>query len=65
MTPYTKTNWVNDETYLNQENMNKIENQLEDLTDEIISEENKNYATETYVDNAIESAIGSALGGEY
>ena len=36
MTPYTKTNWVNDETYLNQDNMNKIENQLDTLTDEMI-----------------------------
>ena len=37
MQRYTKTNWVNDETYLNQENMNKIENQLETVTDELIT----------------------------
>lgn len=36
MQSYTKTNWINDETYLNQTNMNKIENQLETLTDEVI-----------------------------
>lgn len=41
MQSYTKTNWINDETYLNQTNMNKIENQLETLTDEVIDiEEN-------------------------
>ena len=65
MEAYEKTVWENDETQLNEENMNKIEDQLENLTDEIISEESKNYATESYVDNAIESAIGNALGGEY
>ena len=36
MQPYTKTNWVNDETELSATNMNKIENQLESLTDEVI-----------------------------
>ena len=65
MEVYEKTVWENDETQLNEENMNKIEDQLENLTDEIISEESKNYATETYVDSAIEIAIGDALGGEY
>ena len=36
MQPYTKTVWVNDETYLNADNMNKMENQLDTLTDEMI-----------------------------
>lgn len=36
MQPYTKTVWVNDETYLNADNMNKMENQLATLTDEMI-----------------------------
>jgi len=30
---YTKTNWINNETPLNAENMNKIENQLSILQD--------------------------------
>lgn len=38
MQPYTKTNWVNDETNLSANNMNKIENQLETLTTNAISE---------------------------
>lgn len=37
MEVYTKTEWENDETLLNETNMNKIENQLETLTNEIIS----------------------------
>lgn len=37
MQPYTKTNWVNDETLLSANNMNKIENQLETLTTNAIS----------------------------
>lgn len=36
MQPYTKTVWVNDETCLNADNMNKMENQLDTLTDEMI-----------------------------
>lgn len=48
MQPYTKTNWVNDETYLNQTNMNKIENQLETVTDELITptHEHSQYLTQ-------------------
>ena len=78
MNAYVKTVWENDETQLNEDNMNKIENQLENITNEIISEEAKNYvtpaslnttlgnyATQTYVTNAINSAIGDALGGSY
>lgn len=38
MQPYTKTNWVNDETLLSATNMNKIENQLETLTTNAINE---------------------------
>ena len=38
MQPYTKTNWVNDETNLSATNMNKIENQLEALTTNAINE---------------------------
>lgn len=36
MQRYTKTNWVVDVTKVNPTNMNKIENQLETLTDEVI-----------------------------
>lgn len=96
MQSYTKTNWVNDETYLNQENMNKIENQLETVTNELITpthehsqylthhqdisgkEDNANkvtsisssstntqYPSAKCVYEAINNAIGSALGGSY
>ncbi len=37
MQRYTKTNWVVDVTKINPTNMNKIENQLETLTDEVIN----------------------------
>lgn len=37
MQAYTKTIWENDETYLNEDNMNKIENQLETVTNELIT----------------------------
>lgn len=40
MQRYTKTNWVVDVTKVNPTNMNKIENQLETLTDEVIDIEN-------------------------
>lgn len=32
---YTKTNWINDETPINADNLNKIENQLAENTDDI------------------------------
>lgn len=47
MTPYTKTEWINDETDLNETNMNKIEEQLELLTNNAISESEKGYITDT------------------
>lgn len=76
MTPYDKTIWINDETYLDEDNMNKIENQLDILTNNAISESEKNYitetelsnkgyATETYVITQINNSIGTALGGSY
>ena len=37
MQSYTKTNWVVDVTKVNPTNMNKIENQLETLTNEFIT----------------------------
>ena len=51
MTPYDKTIWINDETYLDEDNMNKIENQLDILTNNAISESEKNYITETELEN--------------
>lgn len=76
MNIYEKTLWKNEETYLNEENLNKIEEQLEKLTDNAINElnkgyitseelESKNLATENYVVETINEIIGSALGGEY
>lgn len=47
MTPYEKTVWVNDETDLNEDNMNKIEEQLETLTNNAITESKKGYVTNT------------------
>ena len=76
MESYEKTIWENDETYLNEVNMNKIENQLETLTNNAINEgkkgyitndelNNKKYATETFVSTTINEAIGSILEGSY
>lgn len=76
MNIYEKTLWKNEETYLNEENLNKIEEQLEKLTNNAINElnrgyitseelESKNLATENYVVETINEIIGSALGGEY
>lgn len=45
MTPYERTVWVNDETDLNEDNMNKIEEQLEKLTTNAITESKKDYVT--------------------
>ena len=59
MTPYNKTEWTNDETDLNEENMNKIENQLEILTNNAIEESNKNYVTDTELEGSINDAIGT------
>lgn len=59
MTPYNKTEWINDETDLNEENMNKIENQLEILTNNAIEESNKNYVTDTELEGSINDAIGT------
>ena len=42
MTPYDKTIWINDETYLDEDNMNKIEEQLEILTNNLIELKNEN-----------------------
>lgn len=47
MEKYDKTVWANDETDLNEDNMNKIENQLEALTDNAIQESQAGYVTET------------------
>lgn len=76
MESYNKTIWENDETYLNEVNMNKIENQLEVLTNNAINEgkkgyvtndelNNKDYASKSYVEETINEIIGSALSGEY
>ena len=76
MNTYDKTIWKNEETYLNEENLNKIEEQLEKLTNNAINElnkgyvtndelENKNLATEEYVVDTINEIVGSALSGEY
>ena len=76
MNIYEKTLWKNEETYLNEENLNKIEEQLEKLTNNAINELNRGYitseelesqnlATENYVVETINEIIGTALGGEY
>ena len=96
MQSYTKTIWKNGETKANETNMNKIENQLEILTNEFINpththnqyltqhqditgkENNSNkvtsisssstdtqYPSAKCVYDAINNAIGSALGGSY
>ena len=59
MTPYNKTEWINDETDLNEENMNKIEDQREILTNNAIEESNKNYVTDTELEGSINDAIGT------
>ena len=76
MNIYDKTLWKNDETYLNEDNLNKIEEQIEKLTNNAINELNKGYitneeleskklATEEYVVDKINEIISSALNGEY
>ena len=76
MESYNKTIWENDETYLNEVNMNKIENQLEVLTNNAINQDKKGYVTndelngkkyasENFVSTAIKEAIGTILEGSY
>ena len=76
MNIYDKTLWKNEETYLNEDNLNKIEEQIEKLTNNAINElnkgyitkeelESKNLATEEYVVDKINEIISSALNGEY
>lgn len=76
MESYNKTIWENDETYLNEVNMNKIENQLEVLTNNAINQDKKGYVTndelngkkyasENFVSTAINEAIGTILEGSY
>ena len=45
---YTKTNWVNGTTPLNDKNMNKIENELENLDTNISKSTDEYYSTSTY-----------------
>lgn len=49
MEAYTKTIWENDETQLNEDNMNKIEDQLETITDEIIDLEEEGLGSPAYI----------------
>ena len=62
--------------YNSEINMNKIENQLETLTNNAINEGkkgyvtndelmDKNYASETFVSTSINNAIGKVLEGSY
>lgn len=67
MQPYTKTNWVNDETLLSANNMNKIENQLETLTTNAINEaedmgdlEDLDTTDKTSLVNAINEVAGNS-----
>ena len=57
---YTKTNWVNNVTKLNADNMNHIENGIAAATVEIntLNGDLANKATKDYVDNAIASVSG-------
>lgn len=72
MQPYTKTNWVNDETNLSATNMNKIENQLEALTTNAINEaedmgdlEDLDTTDKTSLVNAINEVASSGGGAIY
>ena len=58
---YTKTNWVNNVTKLNADNMNHIENGIAAATVEIntLNGDLANKATKDYVDNAIASSAVS------
>ena len=58
---YTKTNWVNNVTKLNADNMNHIENGIEAATVEIntLNGDLANKASIDYVDNAIVSSVVS------
>ena len=58
---YTKTNWVNNVTKLNADNMNHIENGIEAVTVEIntLNGDLANKASIDYVDNAIASSAVS------
>ena len=58
---YTKTNWVNNVTKLNADNMNHIENGIEAATVEIntLNGDLANKASIDYVDNAIASSAVS------
>lgn len=53
---YTKTNWVNNVTKLNADNMNHIEDGIEALDVALNTK-----ASVDYVDNAISNAITTAL----
>lgn len=53
---YTKTNWVNNVTKLNADNMNHIEDGIEALDMALNTK-----ASVDYVDNAISNAITTAL----
>lgn len=53
---YTKTNWVNNVTKLNADNMNHIEDGIEALDLALNTK-----ASVDYVDNAISNAITTAL----
>ena len=57
---YKKTNWVNNVTKLNADNMNHIENGIEAATVEIntLNGDLANKASIDYVDNAIASVSG-------
>ena len=65
MDTYTKTVWANDETQLNEDNMNKIEDQLELLTNKCISIDDAGYQTASDVQTLIDNTIGEALAGDY
>ena len=58
---YQKTNWVNNVTKLNADNMNHIENGIEAATVEIntLNGDLANKASTDYVDNAIASSVVS------
>ena len=55
---YNKTVWVNDETPINEENLNKIENQLEFLTEFSESVNNSIGNIESSLDHIIDIQEG-------
>ena len=59
---YNKTVWVNDETPINEENLNKIENQLEFLTEFSESVNNSIGNIESSLDHIIDIQEG-LIGG--